>query len=141
LVRRFYERDGNRSEIGEKTSEEKELAVNFFDASSPEAKNEGYWDRKDLLDADEEYVLRVAGKWSVNPSSSIKKDFRWNLDYWEKSAQVTPLILKSRAGNKWDFFSDYLADRIKAVFRIGGGARCGRARCIVPLQGRNAAKI
>lgn len=68
LVRRFYEGDGERSETGVPTDAELELGIKFFDASSPEAKEPGYWKRKDLVFVDEQYVLRVAGKWSVDPS-------------------------------------------------------------------------
>jgi hypothetical protein len=68
LVRRFYEGDGKREETGDYSDAEKELGVKFFDASSPESKEPGYWKRKDLIFVDEEYVLKVAGKWSVNPS-------------------------------------------------------------------------
>jgi len=68
LVRLFYEGDGSRRVQGNETDEEKALGLNFFDASSPEAKQPGYWQRKDLVYPDEEYVLRIAGKWSVDPS-------------------------------------------------------------------------
>jgi hypothetical protein len=68
LVRRFYEGDGDRSETGAQTEEERELGQKFFDAGSPEAKDPGYWKRKDLVFLDEQYVLKVAGKWSVDPS-------------------------------------------------------------------------
>jgi hypothetical protein len=68
LVRLFYEGDGNRRVQGNETNEEKALGLNFFDASSPEASQPGYWQRRDLVYLDEEYVLKIAAKWSVDPS-------------------------------------------------------------------------
>ena len=68
LIRRFYEGDGTRSEAGPLTEEERELGQKFFDAASPEAKDPGYWKRKDLSRLDEDYVLKIAGKWSVDPT-------------------------------------------------------------------------
>ena len=68
LLRRFYEGDGNRQEFGDQTDEEKSLGLKFFDSSSPESKEPGYWKRKDLTYPGEETVLEVAGAWSVDPS-------------------------------------------------------------------------
>lgn len=68
LLRLFYDGDGERRVTGENTETEKELGFNFFDATSPESSEPGYWDRKDLAFPDEDCVLKVAGKWSVDPS-------------------------------------------------------------------------
>jgi hypothetical protein len=68
LVRQFYEGDGERRELGERTEEEEALGVRFFDASSPESNDPQYWKRKDLVFVDEECVLKIARKWSVDPS-------------------------------------------------------------------------
>lgn len=67
LRRWFYEGDGTRRVQGEETAGEKELNLRFFDASSPESKQPGYWQRNDLQYPEEEHVLQVAAKWSVNP--------------------------------------------------------------------------
>jgi hypothetical protein len=48
------------------------LGFRFFDASSPESTRLGYWQRKDLTHLDEDYVLKVAAKWSVDPSKLDK---------------------------------------------------------------------
>jgi len=68
LIRLFYEGDGERRVTGEETAEEKALGFKFFDSSSPESQKPGYWDRKDLTYLDEEHVLQVAARWSVDPS-------------------------------------------------------------------------
>lgn len=68
LVRRYYEGEGARSETGSLTEAEREMHRKLFDASSPEAKDPNYWKRKDLVFLDEDYVLQIAGKWSVNPA-------------------------------------------------------------------------
>ena len=68
LVRLFYEGDGTRRVEGSETPEEKDLNFKFFDSSSPEPKEPGYWQRKDLTIVDEYSVLNVANKWSVDPS-------------------------------------------------------------------------
>ena len=67
LVRFFAEEDGNRREIGPRTEMEKALFAKFFDPSSPESKQPGYWSRKDLTFLDEETVLKIAAAWSINP--------------------------------------------------------------------------
>jgi hypothetical protein len=54
--------------FGEETDAEKELGFNFFDGSSPESTQPGYWQRKDLRFPDEDCVLKIAAKWSVDPS-------------------------------------------------------------------------
>jgi hypothetical protein len=56
-------------EIGDPTPEEVALNLMFFDPASPDAGAEGYWLREDLRYPDEEDVMRVAGRWSVNPSA------------------------------------------------------------------------
>lgn len=66
LLRLFYEGDGNRRVEGEPTEAEK--AFQFFDPSSPESEQPGYWERNDLRYVDETCVLEIAGKWSVDPS-------------------------------------------------------------------------
>ena len=66
LIRLFYEGDSQRREQGEKTEEEKDLRL--FDNSSPESNDPEYWKRKDLVFVDEQSVLKIAGKWSVDPS-------------------------------------------------------------------------
>lgn len=68
LLRRFYEADGERQESGEPADEEKAMGLNFFNFASPESKEPGYWDRKDLVYLGEEHVLQMAARWSVDPS-------------------------------------------------------------------------
>jgi hypothetical protein len=68
LVRRFYDADGQHQESGEPTDEEEAMGLNFFNASSPEAKDPKYWERKDLVYPDEEHVLQMAGRWSIDPA-------------------------------------------------------------------------
>lgn len=69
LVRFFYYADGEqRRQIGDITDAEKEVGIRFFDASSQESSQPGYWQRKDLIFLDENYVLKIAAKWSIDPS-------------------------------------------------------------------------
>jgi hypothetical protein len=57
------------ADVGASTKAEDELGIQFFDErSSHVANNEDYWARKDLAFPDEEYVMRLAEKWSVNPT-------------------------------------------------------------------------
>ncbi|MBS7231346.1 hypothetical protein KHA90_09940 [Flavobacterium psychroterrae] len=51
--------------FGEKT--EAENGLNLFNSLSEEAESDSYWQREDLDYADEELVMKVAEKWSVNP--------------------------------------------------------------------------
>lgn len=67
LVRSFYEGDGERRETGKPASEESEMIARFFNPAAPDASQPGYWERKDLVFADEAHVLRIADQWSVNP--------------------------------------------------------------------------
>lgn len=53
---------------GARTSGENELGHKYFDTLSPESKDDAYWDRKDLCYPDEDHVMELAGKWSINPS-------------------------------------------------------------------------
>jgi hypothetical protein len=72
LVRAYAyvgERMETLGDYGEKTPGEVELGLNFFDERSPEARNDEYWERKDLRDPNEEDVMAVAGKWSINPQT------------------------------------------------------------------------
>jgi hypothetical protein len=52
---------------GEETAVEQELGLNFFDEDSSEARSPGYWEREDLRYPDEQYPMKVAEKWSINP--------------------------------------------------------------------------
>ena len=52
---------------GDRTPEEIELGFSFVDETSPEAKDESFWEREDLRFPNEEDVMAIAGKWSVDP--------------------------------------------------------------------------
>jgi len=54
-------------DVGAPTAEERELGFAFFDPSSPDANTNTYWGREDLQYPDEEHVVLLAGRWSVNP--------------------------------------------------------------------------
>ena len=54
---------------GARTAGETELGYNYFDPNCPEAKSNAYWEREDLCYPDEEHVMEIAGKWSINPMS------------------------------------------------------------------------
>jgi hypothetical protein len=53
---------------GARTPGEVELNYNYFDERSPLIDTEVYWGRGDLTYPDEQQVMEVAGKWSVNPT-------------------------------------------------------------------------
>ncbi|CAM3812107.1 hypothetical protein FLGE108171_15655 [Flavobacterium gelidilacus] len=60
---------GNPSEI------EKDL--NLFNSFSKEAEDENYWDREDLIFADEDLVMKIAENWSINPTKlTERKDIK-----------------------------------------------------------------
>lgn len=53
---------------GAPTSEETALGFAFFDARSPDAGNENYWDRTDLTFPNESHIMALAGAWSLDPT-------------------------------------------------------------------------
>lgn len=55
-------------DLGDKSAEEGDLGFAFFDPSAPEAAGDSYWDREDLRYPDESDVLRLASRWSIDPS-------------------------------------------------------------------------
>ena len=61
-------------DVGVSTREERELRFAFFDPESPEAEEEGYWEREDLKHPTEEHVMMLAARWSVDPSSVGERD-------------------------------------------------------------------
>ncbi len=76
---RIYAYIGERGEnikvIGNPSEIEKDL--NLFNSFSKEAENENYWDREDLIFADEELVMKIAENWSVNPTKlTERKDIK-----------------------------------------------------------------
>ncbi len=60
---------------GNKTQGELELGYEYFDAENPDAESDEYWDREDLHYPDEEHVMEVAGKWSINPQSFSRSEY------------------------------------------------------------------
>lgn len=93
---RSYAYLGERGEtlvdFAEQTVEEVELGFQFFDERSPDASRDGYWDREDLRFAGEDDVMKLAGKWSLDPTSLEnvaaepavgwlgRRDPRWSAD-------------------------------------------------------------
>jgi hypothetical protein len=66
---------------GEMTKEEQELRFKFFDERSAQAQTEQYWNREDLAYPDEDCVIRLASKWSLDPTM-LDEQFRemgWGL--------------------------------------------------------------
>lgn len=59
---------------GDPTAGELELDFRFFDEQCPEAKQDEYWEREDLTYPEEEDVMHVAGKWSLNPQMLEEMD-------------------------------------------------------------------
>lgn len=73
-VRLFARADDPIFDLGELTPEEHDLGLHFFDPDSSEAEEESYWQRTDLKDPEEEDVLALAGRWSVNPGAFEDRD-------------------------------------------------------------------
>ena len=59
---------------GPKTDAERELGYEYFDGESDDADVDGYWDRDDLCFPDEEHVMEIASKWSLNPCTLDELD-------------------------------------------------------------------
>lgn len=59
---------------------EPEVGLNLINTFSKEAEAENYWEREDLVYADEEIVMRVAENWSINPTKlTERKDIKKEL--------------------------------------------------------------
>lgn len=74
-TKRVYAYIGERGEnvkvFGEPTELENDL--NLFNSLSKEAALDDYWEREDLDYADEELVMKIAEKWSVNPTKLTER--------------------------------------------------------------------
>lgn len=53
---------------------EPETTLNLFNSLSEEAKSDAYFDREDLVLADEELVIKIAENWSINPTTLTKRN-------------------------------------------------------------------
>jgi hypothetical protein len=60
--------------IGPPSLEEMQLGFSFFDENGPESEADGYWEREDLTYPDEEDVMRLAGRWSLDPSKLQERE-------------------------------------------------------------------
>ncbi len=59
---------------GSKTPGELKLAYRYFDENAPEAESDEYWNRSNLSYPDEQHVMEVAERWSINPTKLDKLD-------------------------------------------------------------------
>jgi hypothetical protein len=70
---RSYAYLGERGEtlldLSEQSFEEVQLGFRFFDEHSQEASRDSYWEREDLRFPREDDVMKLAGKWSLDPTS------------------------------------------------------------------------
>jgi len=75
------ERGEYLADRGDKTGSELELGYDYFHPDHPDAKTDEYWDREDLLHVDEDHVMELAEKWSLNPltldSFSMNEGVGW----------------------------------------------------------------
>lgn len=62
--------------FGKAFPEEENLLRCFFNPSSPEASNEGYWSREDLRSPAEDDVFKIAASWSIDPSELESKNLQ-----------------------------------------------------------------
>lgn len=74
VERLFAQGDDPLHDLGWQTPEEEELGFRFFEPNSPEAEEEGYWDREDLRSPDESDVMALAERWSLDPSRLGERD-------------------------------------------------------------------
>lgn len=59
---------------------EPEIGLNLINTFSKEAESDKYWEREDLVYADEELVMKIAKNWSINPTKlSERKDIKKEL--------------------------------------------------------------
>jgi hypothetical protein len=58
---------------GMQTQEERDLGFGFFDERCSEVGQRDYWTRKDLTFPNENCVMRLAGRWSIDPSTLDEK--------------------------------------------------------------------
>jgi hypothetical protein len=67
---RAYAREGWGvvRDIGAKTQEETDLGFNFLGEDATEEEAEAYWERDELTTPDEECVMRLAERWSIDPT-------------------------------------------------------------------------
>jgi hypothetical protein len=65
------ERGATLFDIGGQTDAEVSLGFRFFNERSPEASDPkiDYWAREDLTIPNEAHVMRLAGKWSIDPTT------------------------------------------------------------------------
>ncbi|GGB68157.1 hypothetical protein GCM10007424_05200 [Flavobacterium suaedae] len=70
-IKRFYSYLGESGENLEIIGEPTEAESNYIliDTASEEAKQESYWEREDITYPDEELVMKIAEKWSINPTT------------------------------------------------------------------------
>lgn len=78
-ITRTYSYIGERGEnikvFGELT--EPEIGLNLINTFSKEAESDKYWEREDLVFADEEIVMKIAENWSINPTKlTERKDIK-----------------------------------------------------------------
>ena len=77
---RLYGYLGERGEtlfdIGGQTDAEASLGFRFFDERSPEASDPkvDYWAREDLTFPNEDHVMQLAGKWSIDPTTLEERE-------------------------------------------------------------------
>jgi hypothetical protein len=60
---------------GNKTAAELESGFDYFNPDHPELSSEDYWEREDLEHPQEEDVMAMAGKWSIDPQQLEQRDF------------------------------------------------------------------
>lgn len=72
-LERAYAYLGDRGETlcdqGRQTPEERELAFNFFADEAPTTEGDAYWERTDLRFPDEDDVIAIAERWSLDPTT------------------------------------------------------------------------
>lgn len=53
---------------------EPEIGLNLINTFSKEAESDKYWEREDLVYADEELVMKIAENWSINPTKLTERE-------------------------------------------------------------------
>ncbi len=69
IIRAYSNGEDGVRDIGDKTPEEIALGFNFLGDDATEEDYEAYRARDEAASPDEESVMQIAGKWSINPTS------------------------------------------------------------------------
>ena len=74
IVRAYVNGEGGWIDVGVKTIEEEDLGFNFLGEDATEEELEAYWERDEPDSPDEEHVVSLAGRWSLDPTELDREE-------------------------------------------------------------------